>query len=343
MGIHKTKPSSHSERQDSKSHKPDKPTSRSTKCPATPSLSFLFVVNEIHIDPHSPPNVDQWGTVMPPFDPGSYAGETVGTVFRYRDGEVEAARGYYWERDNSSVDPDTRLRCAGGIYLRSGSNPNHPNRNSGGGADEQPWELSKYAQFTVFHCWRPLPCVYMEEDPLCALISPYPFHLGPGYSSGGGGAQFASTGRRRAYGEGRPLTLMSFEDPDITGITHVAAGGTSPVVAGRRPSWMPSLVPEMFRNTDRYAPSSRGLGGLLPVVIAQMALTQPRGQTDRPFMSRWWHRGYWRRPDLESTVSHPMDIRAVMVHVALDDIENREGSTRESLENFEAGAVVRES
>ncbi|KAI1355872.1 hypothetical protein F5Y01DRAFT_301480 [Xylaria sp. FL0043] len=304
--------SSHSERQDSKSHKPDKPTSRSTKCPATPPLSFLFVVNEIHIDPHSPPNVDQWGTVMPPFDPGSYVGETAGAVFRYRDGEVEAARGYYWERDNNSgIDPDTRLRHAGGIYLRSGSNPR---RSGGGGADEQPWELSKYAQFTVFHCWRPLPCVYMEEDPL-----------------------------RRAYGEGRPLTLMSFEDPDITGITHVAAGGTSTVVAGRRPSWMPSLVPEMFRNTDPYAPSSRGLGGLLPVVIAQMALTQPRGQTDRPFMARWWHRGYWRRPDLESTVSHPMDIRAVMVHVALDEIENREGSTRESLENFEAGAVVRES
>ncbi|KAI0805674.1 hypothetical protein GGR55DRAFT_269324 [Xylaria sp. FL0064] len=337
MGSHKTK-SSHSEKHDSKAHKPDKPTSRSTKCPATPNLSFLFVVNEIHIDPHASPNVDQWGTVMPPFDPGSYEGETAGTVFRYRDGEVEAARGYYWERDNS-IDPDTLLRHAGAIYLSSGSNPN---RSSGGGADEQPWELPKYAQFTVFHCWRPLPCVYMEEDPLCALISPYPSHPTSGFS-GSGGAQFASSTRRRAYGEGRPLTLMSFEDPDITGITHVAAGGNSQVVAGRRPSWMPSLVPEMFRNTDRCAPASRGLGGLLPVVIAQMALTQPRGETDRPFMSRWWHRGYWRRPDLETTVSHPMDIRAVMVHVALDEIENREGSTRESLENFEAGAVVRES
>ncbi|KAI0424375.1 hypothetical protein F5Y09DRAFT_353486 [Xylaria sp. FL1042] len=326
MGSHRIKNSYSETPSGSKSHKFG---SSSPNCPASPSLSFLFVVNELHLDPHAAPNVDQWGTVMPPFDPKSYEGEAAGTVFRYRDGEIEVAQGYYWERDNS-LDPDTLLRPAGSIYRSSNSNNN--SNSSTSFTDEQPWELTKYAQFTVFNCWRPLPCVYMEEDPLCTLISPYPLNSGAG-----------SGGRVRVYGEGSPLNLMSFEDPDITGITHIAAGGNSQVVAGRQPSWMPSLVPEMFRNTDRHAPASRGLGGLLPVIIGQMALTQPKGETDRPFVEQWWHRRHWRRPELGTTVSHPMDIRAVVVHVALDEIENKEGSTSESLENFEVGAVVRES
>ncbi len=290
-------------------------------------------MNELLLDALARPNVDQWGTVMPPFDPSCYEGEAPGTVLRYRDGEIEVARGYYWERD--SLDLNSPLKPAGSIYLTGGNDP--------------PWEMTKYSQFTVFNCWRPLPCVYMEEDPLCSLISPYGADSGPGL-----------------YGEGRRLNLMSFEDPDITGITHIALGGNSQVVAGRQPSWMPSLVPEMFRNPDRHAPISRGLGGLLPVIIGQMALTQPKGQTDRPFASQWWHRRHWRRQNLGTTgeaaqlhlvcqltmscnlliwfeVSHPLDIRAVVVHVALDEIDNPEGSTRETLENFEAGTVVRES
>ncbi|RWA13583.1 hypothetical protein EKO27_g1518 [Xylaria grammica] len=175
---------------------------------------------------------------MPPFEPSHYEGEATGTVFRYRDGEIEVARGYYWERD--VIDLDNTARPTGSIYLAGGNDGKDP-----------PWETTKYAQYTVFNCWRPLPCVYMEDDPLCSSIGP--------------------------YATGRPLALMSFEEPDITGITHITTGGRSQVVAGQGPSWMPSLVPEMFRNPDRRAPISRGLGGLLPVIIGQMALTQPPG------------------------------------------------------------------
>ncbi|KAF2971340.1 hypothetical protein GQX73_g2195 [Xylaria multiplex] len=268
------------------------------------SLSFLFVVNELLLDPHARPNLDQWGTAMPPFDSNHYEGEAAGTVFRYHDGVVEVARGYYWERD--VINLNSTMRPAGSIYLAGGDDGRDP-----------PWEMTKYSQYTVFNCWRPLPCVYMENDPLCTRIGP--------------------------YSNGPPLTLMSFEEPDITGITHITTGGSSQVVAGRDPTWIPSLVPEMFRNPDRNAPVSRGLGGLLPVIIGQMALTQPHGHTDRPFLSRWWHNGHWRRRDLGTTVSHPLSIRGVVVHVALDEFENREGSTKETLENFEAGAVVREN
>ncbi|KAI1419712.1 hypothetical protein F5Y12DRAFT_792981 [Xylaria sp. FL1777] len=305
---HSVERNSHTDKHGSKSSKPDKNAGASGSNSAPPRLSFLFVVNELLLDAYALPNVDQWGTVMPPFDPRCYEGEAPGAVFRYRDGEIEEARGYYWERD--VLDLNSTLKPAGSIYLSGG--------------DEPPWELTKYSQYTVFNCWRPLPCVYMEEDPLCTLIRPY------GVDSG-------------VYREGHQLNLMSFEEADITGITHIAADGDSQVVAGRQPSWMPSLVPEMFRNQDRNAPVSRGLGGLLPVIIGQMALTQPKGQTDRPFTSQWWHRRHWRRPDLGTTVSHPLEIRAVIVHVALDEVENREGSTRESLENFETGIVVRES
>ncbi|KAI1313240.1 hypothetical protein F5Y03DRAFT_159915 [Xylaria venustula] len=311
---HTSSKPSHPNNHTSKPTRPDRTTHTSTNATPTyteqPPVSFLFVVNELLLNPNTPPNVDQWGTVMPPFDPQSYASEAPGRVFRYRDGEITEARGYYWERE--CMDLESPHKCPGSIYLTGGVVP--------------PWEMTRYSQYTVFHCWRPLPCVYMEDDPLCTLIAPR------------GGVP-----RRGWCGESRPLYRLSFETPDMTGISHITAGGTSQITAGRNPSWIPSLVPEMFRNEDPCAPVSRGLGGLLPVIVAQMALTQPRGQTDRPFIERWWHRRHWRRPNAGTTVTHPFDIRAVIVHVALDEIENPEGSTKETLENFEAGSVVREN
>ncbi|KAI0968739.1 hypothetical protein F4678DRAFT_481935 [Xylaria arbuscula] len=307
---------SHPNNHASKPTRSDRTTHTSTHAtptyPEPPPLSFLFVVNELLFNLNTTPNVDQWGTVMPPFDPHSYASESPGRVFRYHDGEVTEARDYYWERQCMDLaSPD---KCPGSIYLHGGSTP--------------PWELTRFSQYTVFHCWRPLPCVYMEDDPLCTLIAPY-----------------RGEPWQRWYGEARPLYRLSFEPPDITGISHITAGGesASQVVAGRNPSWIPSLVPEMFRNEDPNAPPSRGLGGLLPVLIAQMALTQPRGQTDRPFLERWWHQRHWRGRNRGTTMSHPLDIRAVIVHVALDEMDNPEGSTKESLENFEAASVIREN
>ncbi|KAI0508933.1 hypothetical protein F5B22DRAFT_649435 [Xylaria bambusicola] len=292
--------------------KPDIATSKasgSATIPPEPRLSFLFVVNEVILHPNAPPNIDTQGFVLPPFDPNAYIGEMSGTVFRYRDDEISVARGYAWARDN--VDPDSPLKPSGSIYQRN--------------RDEPHYEMAKYSQFTVFNGWGPLPCLYMQEDPLSTLIVPYGFH------------------NPNPHIEGHLLHVMSFSQPDVTGITQISKLGSSRVVAGCEPSWIPSLVPEVFRNTDPRAPLSRGLGGLLPVIIAQMALTQPRGQTDRPFASRLWHGKRWMGGDLGSTVSHPFEVRAVVVHVALDEVENRDGSTKDALRDFEAGVIIDEN
>jgi hypothetical protein len=220
------------------------------------------VVNEVHLK--SPQTVgdnpDMWGTIMPQEDPAKYSGETVGTVFRYCDGRVDPAHEYVWSRDNHTT---TGLRPAGHIYSVDEYGARY------GAAEE-------YSTFTVFNCWRPLPCVYVEADPMSMAIGKHP----------------GAAGHR--------WNIMGFENPDGTGITRIAATGTSQVVAGWRPSWMPSLVPEMFANPYPRIPHSAGLAGALPVIIGQMALTHPPGQTDMPFLNQLWNNRRWAGQNLQA-------------------------------------------
>ncbi|KAI1115580.1 hypothetical protein F5Y14DRAFT_449936 [Nemania sp. NC0429] len=304
MGHHHGSKSSHSGSKSSSS-KSGKKGNGATHGPGQAGFSFLFVINEISINPRAAPNVDQWGARMPPENPHDYEGETQGTVFRYRDGAVEVAEGYYWYREQGVVDAQTGLRPAGSIVRLDG-------------ASGSQWPMETYSAFTVFNCWGPLPCVYEKADALSAFVG--------------------------AYGAGQRWNVMSFQapDPGSSGLTRVSAAGNSQVVTGKNPSWMPSIVPELFWNASSHAPTSTGLGGELPVIIAQMALSQPRGQTDVPFLSRWWHHGHWLPGNHRNTVRHPLDIRGVLVVVALDNYENPLGSSVEHLQYFENGAVVRE-
>ncbi|KAI1176067.1 hypothetical protein F4777DRAFT_285496 [Nemania sp. FL0916] len=192
---------------------------------------------------------------MPPEDPHDYHSETAGTVFRYRDGEITVADGYRWSRDDR-VDVITGLRAPGAIVRVD--------------AEGQEVPMHEYSKYSVFHCWGPLPCVYEKADALSTPIGEYE----------GGGYRW---------------NLMSFVDKSLSppGLTRIAAGGQALVVAGRSPSWMPRLVPELFWNGLPNLPRSTGLGGELPVIIAQMALSQPPGETDVPFRLRWWRHGRW--------------------------------------------------
>ncbi|KAI3316970.1 hypothetical protein HD806DRAFT_551252 [Xylariaceae sp. AK1471] len=266
-------------------------------------FTFLFVVNQIELNPNAPPTVDFWGTAIPPDNPSHYAGEYPGTVFRYTNGWVQQAHGYEWVRDGG-IDPATNLRPAGRIVW------NHEN-----GAQ---YPMDEYSTFTVFNCWRPLPVVYVETDPMSTPIG--------------------------AFGAGLRWNLMSFDSPDHTGITRIAAAGGSQIISGRSPSWAPSLVPDMFRNPFGNLPRSAGLAGALPVIIGQMALTHPPGQTDVPFINQVWQHRRWEAPQtFQAAVRYPNDLRGVLVHVALDHYENPVGSTEDGLRNFEmADVIVRE-
>ncbi|KAI1199193.1 hypothetical protein F5X97DRAFT_322610 [Nemania serpens] len=304
MGHHHGSKSSHSGKGSSSKTSKSERKGNGSSVPGQVGFSFLFVVNELAVNPRAPPNVDQWGMRMPPENPRDYDGEAQGTVFRYRDGVTEVAEGYYWYRDPAAVDAQTGLRPAGAIM-----------RLEGDGSGTQ-WPMEEYSAFTVFNCWGPLPCVYEKADALSTFIGP--------------------------YGAGQRWNVMSFQAPDGSGLTRVSSAGNSQVVMGKNPSWMPSIVPELFWNASSHAPTSTGLGGELPVIIAQMALSQPRQQTDVPFLSRWWNHGEWLPGNHRNTVRHPLDIRGVLVVVALDNYENPPGSSVEQLQYFENGPVVRE-
>ncbi|KAI8623933.1 hypothetical protein F5Y19DRAFT_456599 [Xylariaceae sp. FL1651] len=301
---HHSNKGSHSGKHSDK-HRSSKPgkqdrTNTSSSHQGSQLLSFLFVVNEITLysGDTAPYDSDQWGTIIPPTDPFRYAGETPGIVFRYRDGRVEETYGYDWVRDNT-INQMNGLRPAGRIVCRPPD------------SDEE-YFMPEYSTYTVFHCWRPLPCVYVETDPMSRLIGP--------------------------LGDGLRWNLMSFEMPDNTGITRISSAGPSQVVCGNNASWIPSLVPSMFKNSN--GPPSVGLAGELPVIIGQMALNWPRHYTDTPFLSQLWHRGRWTPPARIETVDTPTDIRGVLVHVALDSWENGGGSTEEALNLFERSSTI---
>ncbi|KAI0465957.1 hypothetical protein F4859DRAFT_499305 [Xylaria cf. heliscus] len=190
---------------------------------------------------------------MPPESAIDYEGERPGVVWRYRDGVIERAHGYVWEREHE-VHPVTGIMPHGHINLID--------------ADGVRWPMPEYKKFTVFNCWGPLPCVYMRGDVLSVLIGP--------------------------YGDGDCWRVMSFARYDHSGITRISEAGNAQTVAVRNPSWIPSLVPEMFRCLDRNAQDPEGLSGELGVILGQMALTESYWRTDKPFELQWWHHRRWR-------------------------------------------------
>ncbi|TRX89437.1 hypothetical protein FHL15_009606 [Xylaria flabelliformis] len=249
------------------------------------SFTFLFVVNSLSVRKDAEPLTDQWGARMPPECALDYEAEGQGAVWRYRDGVIERAQGYDWDRDYE-VHPVTGLMPEGCINLID--------------RDGVRWPMPEYKKFTVFNCWGPLPCVYVRGDVLSMLIGP--------------------------YGNGDCWRFMSFERHDHSGVTRIAEAGNAQTVVGRNPSWMPSLVPEMFRSLDRNAPPSEGLSGELGVILGQMALTESYSRTDKPF-----------------ELKDPTDLRGVLVVICLDSYENEEGSTAGRLRSFEEqGVIVRE-
>lgn len=76
--------------------------------PGTPFCSFLFVINEfiVNYEPlqgQDRPLTDSWLNIIPPQDAAAYTGELVGTVFRYQDGHVSPAQGYFWYANTRAV------------------------------------------------------------------------------------------------------------------------------------------------------------------------------------------------------------------------------------------------
>ncbi|KAH6846953.1 hypothetical protein B0I37DRAFT_309444 [Chaetomium sp. MPI-CAGE-AT-0009] len=59
------------------------------------------------------------------------------------------------------------------------------------------------------------------------------------------------------------------------------------------PSWVPALVPGVYRNTRPGVGPSRGLSGELPIVLALMGFHGRPGRASDVFQSRKWDMGQW--------------------------------------------------
>ncbi|KAI1340760.1 hypothetical protein F5Y15DRAFT_414483 [Xylariaceae sp. FL0016] len=264
-----------------------------------PLLSFLFVVNEVYIneDPAFGMNEDRWGTIIPPVIPEGFSREQAGNVFRYINGTVQLAQEYQWYRRSP--------REAGHIW--------------GPGNNGQLNPLVPYSTYTVFQCWRRLPCIYINVDAMVHDV----------------------------HANADRWWLMGFDSQETeqnTGITRISPdGGGSRYVTGRSPAWLGGIVPSTFRNPyegSAHPPrESRGLGGPLPVIIAQMAMTHGQGATDTPFLQGMWHNREWRGPHHSYPIALPENLRGVLVHVAYDD-RNPEGSNEETLRAFQWDDVI---
>lgn len=148
-------------------------------------------------------------------------------------------------------------------------------------------------------------------------------------------------------------------------------------VAGRSPSWIPGLVPEIYRS-QRPVPDSRGLSGDLPLLLALMSFFPQRStphdlRMERVFYSRHalWRNRCWciepmARPQgckspcpsrVHAALSPPATkLRRVpvadsrcedtphgfLVQVCLDNVYNPGGSTLEAMRAFEKSIIVRD-
>ncbi|CAP60935.1 uncharacterized protein PODANS_0_1180, partial [Podospora anserina S mat+] len=80
---------------------------------------------------------------------------------------------------------------------------------------------------------------------------------------------------------------------DGSNISYVNSEGRGvPSVVGRNPSWIPSLVPQVYWNPNANLVSG-GLSGDLSVLIGLMAFHSRVGRASDVFISQKWHHNRW--------------------------------------------------
>ncbi|EQB56340.1 hypothetical protein CGLO_03646 [Colletotrichum gloeosporioides Cg-14] len=141
-------------RKSEKRPKPKESSSKKGKATSQTPLSFVFVINKLSFIEEgngTSPNVDRWGNPLPPNTSQSYGSETPGKVWRYNNGSISpAGEGFYWYRENLGLD--------GAIWGPVDMTTNDGQRYWGSGP------LEEHRTFSVFNCWRFLPCLYADID-----------------------------------------------------------------------------------------------------------------------------------------------------------------------------------
>ncbi|KAM0246530.1 hypothetical protein ACHAP5_004654 [Fusarium lateritium] len=231
---------------------------------------------------------------------------------RYCNGEVTEATDFYWCRD---------VEKFGRLYKLD--NQGNPMLDQFG----QYCQAVEYKSFGVAACNPLLPIMVVAQDPL-----------------------FSET----AYWE----LLRVFHPPTIPGLSQAVTihsdmgegGGPLLYIAGRSPSWMPSLLPSTYRAAQHNPLRSSGLGGELPIVLGLMALyaAQDMNNTsiDSVFLghNRVWRHGFWssNQPPQGHPPTAAEDPKGFVVKVFFDP--DNPYSTRDNLRSLEwEAAIVREA
>ncbi|SPQ24990.1 aa5ff937-aba4-4b5b-a8cd-5d4dcf81ceb8 [Thermothielavioides terrestris] len=231
--------------------------------PGTVPASFLFAVNEFQVDFEPQPGedhplTDQWFNMVPPQRAEAYTGEYPGTVFRYRNGVVSPAPGYIWYRPAMGQE---------GCIVRV---------NQAGGFDGCP---AVYRSQTVFACSALLPMIVTDGD--ASLGFTFLRRLCP-----------CDTVFDESYSTWSHLHFGGGDNGEGISYVYSCASG-DPWVAGRDASWIPSLVPSVYRNTSPSAVPSRGLSGYLPIILALMGFHGRPGRASDVFSAHGWHQHRW--------------------------------------------------
>ncbi|KAF4120650.1 hypothetical protein GMORB2_2653 [Geosmithia morbida] len=308
--------------------------------PPIPELSFLFVINDIAI---SRSEEDTWGQARPPTDMQSYSRELESSVMRYKNGKIEELPAYQFVFER---DPDTGIGAIYQLNQRNcGKQSDWPHRG-----DLKP--IPTYKTCTMFACHPFMPYVMVPSD---ATI--HDTRTGPPIDD------FTWRPLRFRF----PLSSRGI----ITGVSqavftsHDDTHPTYSYVAGRNPSWVPSLLPPTYVNPLVKRPS-RGLGGDVSILLGLMAFSapceqgQPRAHTTFIDGTLRWENHEWKHRDppkgggcfphtSPSLLTRPLmaplvpysvaDMpRGILICVALDPTDP--SSTPEAMRVFESEGVM---
>lgn len=222
---------------------------------------FLFSVTELSYSYNYTPYYDHLNNQLPPRSPLEFGPKAPGKVFRYNNGDISEATGFfpgvpYYSPDDESWRPSTigyytdRVLGADGEVVRLA---------------ERTWIPQEcYSTVTMYNCGPFAPCLFKHgdasnsEDPLSS-----------------------------SFGDFRMMHFIL-----EGGVSRASTNGGLRKVAGNSPTWIGSLVPETY-NDRKTGQVSTGLGGELPLVIGLMALAQDVGRCDRAFTEPKWTRNRW--------------------------------------------------
>jgi hypothetical protein len=240
--------------------------------PSGPQFSFIFAIVELCIfDDFASQNLDAWGNPQPPRSPASYdtANERPAGVWRWRDGAVEPVGDRYtWLR------PDPLL--PGAVYPL---------------ASPTAEPLTVYETFSVFNCWRFLPCLYTATDSSVIDVA----------------SSMSYRWVQLAFEHAGPGSLTGENPPRL--VTRIGLGQRH--VEAENPAWMPELVSRSHAAIAPGGPVSYGLGGYVGVILGLMALSQKPKRAERVF--QLWRGGHWEPGLREATAGEFRDTAAVHV------------------------------